>query len=432
MFRTAALSMPVTLRRLGLVALVCSAAGMMSGCGGGERAKAYQPSSMVSFGDENSAFADSNASTSLDPANINAKAIRGLVYSINSIVDGLVVGDGFAPGDFLYCVDSTATTDCRALTAPVALTGTPSFPSNATNTYYLNALNPGNIANVLTTISIGTATYGTPAALGPLKRSQDTLYDCKASVLWVQIVAHHFDLGFKGSCALDLSGATSYAAYGDKVDQVIQKVNDHQAELHKGVLVTIMVGQHDIVDLFEAVRSSTTTETVATQDLESRATALAEAIRGILRTDAKVILALAPDLSESPYMRQPVSPALPLSIEERAMLKRMTKAFNEKLYISELGKTSGRNLAGVNTDVFTNPATRTAGYNFTDAACDFTLVKRPDGTPAPADGQQIKYCTTKSLKADSSPYVWADDTHFTPLGHSMIGALAATRAANQF
>ena len=57
MFPVAASRLPVNRRRLGWVALACSAAGLamgLSACGGGSRNSFFAPNSIVSFGDENS------------------------------------------------------------------------------------------------------------------------------------------------------------------------------------------------------------------------------------------------------------------------------------------------------------------------------------------------------------------------------------------
>jgi hypothetical protein len=46
----------------------------------------------------------------------------------------------------------------------------------------------------------------------------------------------------------------------------------------------------------------------------------------------------------------------------------------------------------------------------------------------------VKYCNTlnTTLQGSTSTYIWADQIHFAPLGHSLIGALGYSRSSNQF
>ena len=55
MFATPAFNLPVTLRRVGWITMACASL-VLSACGGGDRASEYEPASIVSFGDESSAF----------------------------------------------------------------------------------------------------------------------------------------------------------------------------------------------------------------------------------------------------------------------------------------------------------------------------------------------------------------------------------------
>ncbi len=109
MFRAATFLTPVSLRRLGLVALACSALTLV-GCGGGSRAKDYHPDSIVVFGDENSAF----WSTEFVP-NVAAGgnySIHGLVYTVNPL----------GVGATYYCHDTTSTTRCDLTNASDLIT----------------------------------------------------------------------------------------------------------------------------------------------------------------------------------------------------------------------------------------------------------------------------------------------------------------------
>jgi hypothetical protein len=100
MFVTPSSFLPVTLRQVGLVTLACSAL-VLSACGGGDRAADYQPTSIVSFGDENSAFATATVSGG------DGGELEGLTYAVNNLVVGSTT----------FCTDQIATTLCATGTA---------------------------------------------------------------------------------------------------------------------------------------------------------------------------------------------------------------------------------------------------------------------------------------------------------------------------
>lgn len=414
MFRFAASSMPVTLRRWGLVAMACSAVAL-SGCGGGDRAKAYAPDRVVTFGDENSAI-ESYSSVALNASGGTAKTVYGLTYSVNSV--------GF--GDAAFCTDQTANTLCADADKRTDVT---SFTKVSGNAYLLDAVNTGDTQNVVTLIDLGTGDYASLTG-GPLKRTINKLFLCYNNTIWVQVVAHNFGKGYEAQCPLDRGGAENYAAYGAKVQQINDQIAANRGRLGKGVLVTLMAGQNDILEVYAAVQAATLTEASAIAELKLRAAAMARGVRDIISTGAKVALALTPDLGESPKASA--------GGENAALLKRLTQAFNDALYITELGNTSGRSLAGVNPEPYTNTLTRSASYVYSTAVCDPAKAIRPDGsTIAGGDADasaKVKYCNGSTLVSggDTSTYMWADDVHFAPLGHSLIGAAAATRITNQF
>lgn len=418
MFRVAASESPKSLRLLGLAAVVCSALTLV-GCGGGSRAKEYAPQRLVAFGDENSLI-ETYSSASLNPAGSSEKAVQGLAYTMNSVV----------LTDRLHCTDLTATTACVSASALTdSVTDFDGHPITTSHSYYFDATNSGVLENILTRVEIGQGTVA--STLTPLKRSTNVIYACASSTNWVQVVAHAFNLGFASLCPLDRVGAETYAAYGATVQTVAAQVSSNMNRLGDGTLVTIMAGQHDVLELFALVKAQTLSLADAQAQLQVRAGALAEVVRSIIRTDAKVLLALTPDLSESPY---PVAQGL--TEGERQSLKALVKAFNERLYIRELGNESGRSLAGINPDAFLNPTTRSTSYNYADTSCDFTKVLRPDGsTIGSGDAdytRRVRYCTNEALRSTSAIYMWADETHLTPTGHNLIGSSAFSRAANQF
>jgi phospholipase/lecithinase/hemolysin len=412
MFRFAASSMPVTLRRLGLVTLACSAV-LLSACGGGDRAKAYVPDRVVSFGDENSMI--DTYTTGIKDATNGQGTLKGLVYTVNTIAYVTIASTGYLASP--VCADVASPNFQKCTTD----NGATSFTAASTDNVVFDA----SSANFLTTIEHQTS----PA----YQRTTDTAYSCTGSTIWIQVIAHNFSRGYQGAsgqCPTDsYGGAVTYASYQAKVADVANQVAAHKGELGSGVLVTVMVGQHDILEQYALVQAGSLTQASAVAELKNRAATMANVVRDLMATGAKVVLALTPDLGESPKAIA--------SGENQALLSTLTKTFNEALYITELGSTSGRKLAGVNPEPYTNTSTRSTSYVYRTAVCDPAKAFLPGylNTTLQSDASlKVKFCTTASLVTDGSvsTYMWADDTHFAPLGHSLIGVAAYNRAYNQF
>ena len=440
MFRFAASSQPSTLTRtlmrLGAVAVACSAlTWSLSGCGGGTRAKAYQPDSMVSFGDENSMMEDftSIPTTALDPAGLTVKKVQGLVYTVNAVVNNLSLNVA------TYCLDQNQS---ALWTTPLTNTFTSFLSNAATKGYYFDSVNvaANNVSNVVTIIDLGTAVADGAQPPIQVKRTYNVTYACAASVLWNQIVAHNFGLGFQSQCAADVGGAKTYATLRAEVTDLQAQVAAHRAELHDGMLVTVMIGQQDILDVYGQVKAGSVTDSDAQQMLAARGAAAAATILDIMSTGAKVVVALTPDLGQAPLATN--------NGENQTQLTQYTIAFNDALKFG-MGSTAaqdGRHFALVESDLFTNPITRSTSYVYNAPVCAKTgyvrsadgsqvTVMKPDGsTVNSGDADQVKFCSATTLVdgASTGTYMWADDTHYSSAGHGLIGALAASRVANNF
>jgi len=261
------------------------------------------------------------------------------------------------------------------------------------------------------------------------QQTTDTVYSCVTSSIWVQVIAHSFGLGYKTNCPADSDGAVTYATYQARVSDVVGQVSAHRGELGSGVLVTMMAGQRDILDMYDLVQGGSMSQASAEAELKNRAGTLANAVKDIISTGAKVVLSLTPDLGQSPKALA----------GNQALLSDLTKVFNDTLYITNLGNQSGRNLAGVNPEPFTEPSVRSTAYYYDAGACDQTQAKHPgdpSGAYEPNADLAVKFCTGSTLVPDVATntlvYMWADQTHFTPSGHGLIGSAGYNRAYNQF
>lgn len=402
MFPVAAPRLSVNLRRWGRGALACSALGVAVGlvaCGGGTRQNFFAPTKIVAFGDENSAFSDFTSPSFLKPDGTPGAILKGLTYTVH---------------------DATVKTPVVCANTTGAQPGTPAADCELTN---------GGTVTSPTLNGFYGFTFFSVTKLeveGGNQRTTSTIYDCGVPRIWVHVMARAYGLGFNGQCALDpFGGAVSYAVNGAKVDDVIAQMAAKRGELGSGVLVTVMAGQNDILEQYAAIRASGTSKAAAIAELQARADRMADAVKGVIGTGARVVLSLTPSLNDSP---KAVTAG-----EDAALLSELVVTFNDRLYVRGLANVSGRSLVGVNPDSFTNNNTRNRSFVHSTALCNTTGLIKPDGTVATGAIDDVLFCTTSNIVPGGSlnSYIWADSVHYAPAGHSLIGALAYNRARNQ-
>jgi hypothetical protein len=411
MFPVAATRLPVNLRRLGWVALACSAASVtmsLSACGGGTRQTFFTPSRIVSFGDENSAFSDFTSSTLKRPDGTTGATVRGFTYTVQSAVTSTPVVCNNTTG----ALPSPPAADCGTASNGGTVSPTPT----STDYYVLDRFNASS-----TKLEVE----------GANQRTTSTGYNCGTPRIWVHLLARFYGLGFNSQCAIDpYAGAVSYATFGAKTDDVIAQIAARRGELGNGVLVTVMVGQNDILEQFNAIRATSATTTdggAAIAELQARADRMAVAVKDIIGTGARVVLSLTPSLNNSPKA------ATPADVD---LLFKLVEAYNERLYVRGLGSVNGRDLVGVNPDIFTNTRTRNNSYNYVTPLCNASGLTKPDGVVTtglePDAAANVRFCNTAGpLNGSVNTFMWADSVRFAPLGHSLIGSLAFNRSRNQ-
>jgi len=383
-------------RRLGVVALACASV-VLASCGGGDRKSYFTPDRVISFGDENSAFA-TFSSASLEDGSGNPATLKGLTYATQSVI----------------AIQET----CNNIVSPslCSTVATNPFDSGVAVTDATRYMFNGSASSV---------TAIARDAGNSTQRTTTILYSCDTPRSWVQIVASAYGKGFSSDCSLDTrGGAVSYAVAGHKSDQVIAQINAHRGELNSKTVVTIMAGQNDIVEQFQ---SANTTDAAAAE-LRARADRMAAAVKSVIDTGAKVVLALTPDISQAP-----------IAASDRTRMEALVKAYNDRLYITGLGNVSGRSLAGFNPESLTKPGTRSTAYDYTTTLCNASNVRRPDGTTPVGDDEKLLYCTNQYFNTSGtvssfsiSTAVWADSKRAAPLLHNLIGVTAFNRAREQF
>jgi len=401
-----------SLRRWALTALAAATLGL-SACGGGDRSVEYKPTAMLVFGDEHSALTDLTVGTS------SPQTVRGVTWA----VDGAVALDA----DRRVCLPSAA---CD-INSDVVLNVV--FAENTPPVRRYEALNDTDSPRSVVLIEEGTASSSTNPSVpvgSALKRRTVLTYACSGNN-WVQQVANRFGLGFStlNGCTSDGTGAQNFAAPEKKVADVINDLQAQRGQMRDGVLVTVMVGQHDILEQYELVRTAgfTNDAIVAAEGvLRARGLALATVIKSVTDTGAKVILVKTPNLKRSPFA---------VTETRGQVLDRLSEALNQAVYINPEISRLGRLIAGVDTDEVALANTTTSGYTNEAAACEPSLLFNPaDNTLVTDIDDMPRVCSTFTLKSDINPsaYVWATPRHLGPGAHSYIGSVAFNRAANQF
>ncbi len=428
-------------RRAATLTAVAAAAVVLSACGSGSRVSYFVPTKMVSFGDENSLIDTYEDSAFVQADGTTAGKLQGLVYTVNT----LVAGPENAV-NYVVCNESSiASTYTACTTANGGTAGT-----LAATTYTGQWFQATDIGSHV--IEVRHDTTSTQNQRMDLRYA----WSCSSNTIWTQVVAHAYKLGYAtykgtaGQCPTDsYSNAYTYAAYGAKVADVVNQITAHGGELGKGTLATVMAGQWDIYEQYQAVLAGKS-QGDAEAELKARAVQLADAIVAMTNTGTKVVVALTPDLGESP---------LAYNAGKTALLKALTTAFNDTLYIENLARRvtqGGRVLAGVNATLLTNTGTRSTAYvyapNVVCPAADTYDASTSSGSnlfdpigqrvtssyiTAKLGGdtfKAVKFCNTlnTSLTSTAGTYMWADQIHVSALGHTLIGSTAYSRANNQF
>jgi hypothetical protein len=402
----------LTLRRLGLTALAAATLAL-SACGGGDRASDYRPDAILVFGDEHSA---------LTTYEVGAQSLTGATWAI----DGVVVTNSRICAAGADCaVEANALPETVTFTAP----DTPDW------TYAALGGTEAPRSFVLTQLGTAGAAGGGVAQGAAVQRRLVLTYACTSNN-WVQRVARSFGLGFRDAtgCETDGTGGQNFASPGKKGQDVITDLNSQAALIKKGVLVTVMVGQHDILEQYALVMAADPANRSAVLGsaksvLEARGRALAGAVKAVTDKGAKVILVKTPNLSRSPFA---------IAEDSQAILDELSTAFNDALYINPEISRLGRMIAGVDTDRIAKITTSDSGYINGQAACASNLlfnaaVAAPHPLISDID-QRPRYCHALTLRSGVNPnrYVWATDRHLGTGAHEFIGSLAVNRASDQF
>lgn len=432
MSRFARRFLPLSLRQWGLVALASSAVALTA-CGGGSRAKPYQPGAVVTLGDESSAISDPVVNGSI--------SVAGLTYAVNPLSVSITG----------YCIDQTDTACVAAdyltdVKEPITITSTGYFMFDPVNAY-----------NVVTRLDKGSAdSITTPGNYPAIKRTSTLTYACNGASIWNQVVAHGLRLGYRSKCSTDYDGGTNYAANGAKVADVATQVQTAIAagKLGSGVLVTLWVGQNDLLEIYNSATYGTLDAKLT--EAANRANSLASSVITLLNTGAKVVVAGVPGLEYSPALTSTGAMATSTTLAGSSTcsigrsdsvtvlcnnaMSQLVTMFNNTLTIGNKDRGikgladytfSGRQLAFVDSQALTRLYASTTGYSANARICDAAKMVSPDGT---LSSSTLLNCNANTLVStlNASATLWADDTHPGPVIQSIVGSKGYSLVTNQF
>jgi outer membrane lipase/esterase len=235
--------------------------------------------------------------------------------------------------------------------------------------------------------------------LGQTGGNRFTVNDGSTNI-WVQQLAARYGLAISASA----TGGFGFATGGSRVDS---GTNPISAQI-TAFLAANAIGANDVLvidagvsELAELATANASDAALATAaDLAGKA--LGAQVKRLTAAGAKhVVIASAPDLGKSPLF----------AATRSAGLTAATRAFNDGIKLALADVTNNvlliDNEAYINT-LHVTPATLGSGANVTTAAC-----------PGVATA-----CTTSNAVSNYNVYLYADDRHFTPNAHRLLGNTA--------
>lgn len=246
-----------------------------------------------------------------------------------------------------------------------------------------------------------------------------TVIDCfNANRLWVQILADRYDLVFAECNPNGLAvNALMRATAGAKVADVATAIDVFLALPGNSVgptdLFTLMVGTHDILELFASVTSGMP-EATALAQARSRAQLFAAQVDRLTNrnnTRGRLLYSTVPEVNLTPFGRAQTVP-------NQALLGRLTKSFNEELrfQVYDNGRSRGFVNSSQSLRNVIDRVNRTGNFgnttNVRSAVCNVT------------DLRDLRDCRPDTLVAGGTAdsHLWAGDINFGVFAHFIIGS----------
>lgn len=254
-----------------------------------------------------------------------------------------------------------------------------------------------------------------------------TTLDCRLNPLWIQVLATRYGLVFPQcnpapnavvqpvSRIRANAGARSVDLAGQLAAQLAESA------LKAGDLVTVLVGQNDVLDQYARFPGVAEPQLIA--EVEAAGARVGAVVNQMAGTGAKVLVSTIPNFGYTPFgTAQRV--ANPTGIDRAELLSRLSQRFNASLRSSILN--DGRVIGLVLADEYFGTVVGAAGGN------DFTNVVNGvcDLTKSTLTPPSILDCTTRTLVSGGSgdQWLWADSYHLSAGGQRSLGSVAVGRA----
>lgn len=253
----------------------------------------------------------------------------------------------------------------------------------------------------------------------------DKTLDCEISPIWVQHMAKELYRKVFSQCVgsgLDI-GAFNLAAVGSRVDDFVTQIYNYTSSsgFQSTDLVTVLVGMHDVMDLYRLYDGSNKDAVVAAA--QSKGEQLGDATLQIVGTGARVIISTIPDMGLTPYALQQKAD---VGDDRPDVLTAMTDAFNRGMrlkFINLDGSQLGLLMAD---DLIRGDVAQPAAFGFnnsTTAACTTALPNCNIDTV-------VSEAATASNALPNNSHLWADELHPGAAFHNQLGAQAVNRVVS--
>jgi len=251
-------------------------------------------------------------------------------------------------------------------------------------------------------------------SLNALNTTDKTL-DCTLSPLWVQTLATHYGKVFS-QCKGTGTNVTALreATVGARVDDVVTKVNGLLAGggLNSDDLVTVLVGMHDVLDVYAQYDGNNEADLTAT--LTSRGETLAALINKIVGTGARVLVSTAPDMGLTPFA---LAEKTNVGDDRPALLTRLTDALNKNMRLNLINDGSKLGLL-IGDDLVRGMVAVPTAYGLTDAVRAVCTTALPNCTPN---------TVITDAATTSSAFLWADTLRPSAIFQLQLGNQAVSR-----
>jgi outer membrane lipase/esterase len=249
--------------------------------------------------------------------------------------------------------------------------------------------------------------------------------------IWVQSLASHYGFTFAECNPTGLTAdqlhAFMQARFGANLSALSGQVAAFQANithdtLNSGDLVTMMIGVHDIVQIYND-NANFSADDAKIAEAEARGRLYAQQVNAVANLGPRVLATQVIDVGRTPW-------ALSEGSAAAALLSKLSSAFNKGFLGDLINDGTGIGELAVN-DTVSNLLTY-GKYNLEDLACDEdhreTITEQDDDSDGYVDGgDKLRTCTTTTISVDTAATTsfWVDGLRMNALlAHRSIAAAA--------